>query len=399
MMLKGKNILLGISGGIAAYKTIILASMLIKEGASVQVVMTKNATQFVTPLTFEEITKKKCLVDTFDRNFEYNVQHIAIAKAADIVIVAPATANIIAKLVHGIADDMLTTCILACTCKKILVPAMNTNMYENPITQDNLKRARQYGMEVITPKTGLLACADVGIGKMPEPQELIWHILKELAYTKDMCEENVLISAGPTREAIDPVRFITNHSTGKMGYALAKMCMLRGAKVTLVTGPTQIEAPPFVEVIEIRSAKEMFEEIIKRSTSANIIMKAAAVADYRPAAVQDEKIKKKASDTKLELEHTDDILKYLGEHKTKGQFLCGFAMETQNMLANSREKFKNKNLDMLVANNLKEEGAGFGTDTNVVTILTKDNEVTLEKMSKDKVAMQILDMIQEKRAK
>lgn len=393
MMLKEKNILLGISGGIAAYKSITLASMLMKEGANVQVIMTQNATQFVTPLTFEEITKKKCLVDTFDRNFEYNVQHIEVAKAADCVIVAPATANVIAKLVHGIADDMLTTTILACKCKKILVPAMNTNMYENPITQDNLKRAQGYGMEIVTPKEGLLACGDIGIGKMPEPQELLWYILKELAYTKDMCEDEVLISAGPTREAIDPVRFITNHSTGKMGYALAKICMLRGAKVTLVTGKTPIEPPPFINVVEVVSAKEMFEEVTKRSASANIVVKAAAVADYRPATMQDEKIKKQASDAKLELEQTDDILKYLGEQKTKGQFLCGFAMETQNMLANSRKKFKNKNLDMLVANNLKEEGAGFGVDTNVVTILTKDNEIALEKMSKDEVAMQILNAI------
>lgn len=393
MMLKGKNILLGITGGIAAYKIITLASMLMKEGASVQVIMTKNATQFVTPLTFEEITKKKCLVDTFDRNFEYNVQHIEVAKAADIVMVAPATANVIAKLVHGIADDMLTTTILACTCKKILVPAMNTNMYENPITQDNLELARKYDMEVIAPKEGLLACGDIGIGKMPEPQELMWNILRELAYPKDMCNDEVLISAGPTREAIDPVRFITNHSTGKMGYALAKMCMLRGAKVTLVTGPTAIELPPFVEVIEVMSAKEMFEEVTKHSNSANIIIKAAAVADYRPAVVEDEKIKKQTPATKLELEQTDDILKYLGEHKTKEQFLCGFAMETQNLLENSREKLQKKHLDMLVANNLKEEGAGFGTDTNVVTILTKDSEIALEKMSKDRVAMRILDEI------
>ena len=395
MNLKGKNILLGVSGGIAAYKTITLASMLIKEGASVQVIMTKNATQFVTPLTFEEITKKKCLVDTFDRNFEYNVQHIEVAKAADVVIVAPATANVIAKLVHGIADDMLTTTILACKCKKILVPTMNTNMYENPITQNNLELARKYDMEVIEPKEGMLACKDVGIGKMPEPQELIWYILKELAYPKDMHGEEVLITAGPTRETIDPVRFITNPSTGKMGYALAKICMLRGAKVTLVTGPTAIEPPPFVNVIEVTSAREMFEEVTKHSSSANVIIKSAAVADYRPAVVAEEKIKKKASDTNLELEQTDDILKYLGEQKVKGQFLCGFAMETQNMLENAREKLQKKNLDMLVANNLKEEGAGFGTDTNVVTILTQDKELTLEKMTKEEVAVRILDNIKE----
>jgi phosphopantothenoylcysteine decarboxylase/phosphopantothenate--cysteine ligase, prokaryotic len=396
MNLKGKNILLGVSGGIAAYKTITLASMLIKEGASVQVIMTKNATQFVTPLTFEEITKKKCLVDTFDRNFEYNVQHIEVAKAADVVMVAPASANVIAKLVHGIADDMLTTTILACTCKKILVPAMNTNMYENPITQDNLELARKYDMEVVEPKEGMLACGDVGIGKMPEPQELMWHIFKELAYPKDMLGDKVLITAGPTREAIDPVRFITNYSTGKMGYALAKICMLRGADVTLVTGATAIEVPPFVKVIEVVSAKEMFKEVTKHSRTANIIIKAAAVADYRPVDVADEKIKKKTSDTTLELEQTDDILKYLGEQKAKGQFLCGFAMETQNMLENAREKLQKKNLDMLVANNLKEEGAGFGTDTNVVTILTKDKELTLEKMTKEEVAVRILDNIKER---
>lgn len=394
MMLKGKNVLLGISGGIAAYKSITLASVLIKEGASVQVIMTKNATQFVTPLTFEEITKKKCLVDTFDRNFEYNVQHIEVAKAADVVMVVPATANVIAKLVHGIADDMLTTTILACKCKKILVPAMNTNMYENPITQDNLKLAQKYGMEVVTPKEGMLACGDVGIGKMPEPQELIWHILRELAYPKDMCGEEVLISAGATREALDPVRFITNHSTGKMGYALAKICMLRGAKVTLVTGKTNLTPPPFVNVIQVVSARDMFEEVTKQSAFANIIIKAAAVADYRPAVVQSEKIKKMGSDTKLELEQTDDILKYLGEQKTNTQFLCGFAMETQNLLENAREKLQRKNLDMLVANNLKEEGAGFGTDTNVVTILTPSAEIALEKMSKDEVAFRIINEIQ-----
>ena len=394
MMLKGKNVLLGISGGIAAYKSITLASMLMKEGANVQVIMTKNATQFVTPLTFEEITKKKCLVDTFDRNFEYNVQHIEVAKATDIVMVAPATANVIAKLVHGIADGMLTTTILACKCKKILVPAMNTNMYQNPITQDNLKLAQKYEMEVITPKEGMLACGDVGIGKMPEPQELIWYILQELAYNKDMCGNEVLITAGATQEAIDPVRFITNHSTGKMGYALAKICMLRGAKVTLVTGNTNLTPPPFVHVINVVSAKEMFEEVTKRSVSADIIIKAAAVADYRPAVVQNEKIKKMNSDTSLELEQTDDILKYLGERKTKEQFLCGFAMETQNLLENAREKLQKKNLDMLVANNLREEGAGFGTDTNIVTILTPDNEISLEKMSKDEVAFKIIDEIQ-----
>ena len=394
-MLKGKNILLGISGGIAAYKSVSLASMLMKEGASVQVVMTKNATQFIMPLMLEEITKKKCLVDTFDRNFEYHVQHIAVAKAADIVVVAPATANVIAKIVHGIADDMLTTTILACTCKKVLVPAMNTAMYENPITQDNLELARRYGMEVVTPNSGLLACGDVGLGKMPEPSELMWHILKELAYPKDLKGQKILVTAGPTREAIDPVRFITNHSTGKMGYALAKIAMLRGAEVTLVTGPVAIESPPFVNVIPVATAKEMFKAVKESAKSANIVIKAAAVADYQPANIQTEKIKKKSSETALKLEQTDDILKYLGEHKTSEQFLCGFAMETENLLENSRAKLDQKNLDMLIANNLRDEGAGFGTDTNVVTLLTKSGEVLLEKMSKEMVANEILNKINE----
>ena len=398
-MLTGKTIILGVAGGIAAYKSAMLASLLKKSGANVQVIMTKNAVNFINPITFEELTGRRCLVDTFDRNFEYNVQHIAVAKAADLVIIAPATANVIAKLAHGMADDMLTTTVLACTCHKIIVPAMNTNMYENPLTQDNLKQLETYGMEVVMPASGLLACGDIGRGKMPEPTDLMWHIERELSFAKDMCGKKVLITAGPTQEAIDPVRYITNHSTGRMGYSLAKVCMLRGADVTLVSGTVNIQPPKFVKLVPVVSAKDMFDEVTARSDDMDIIIKAAAVSDYRPVSVSDEKVKKAEGDMMIELEHTDDILKYLGQRKKPGQFLCGFSMETQNMLENSRKKLEQKNLDMIVANNLKEAGAGFGTDTNIVTIITKEKTVDLEIMPKDEVAAAILNEIMEKNAK
>ncbi|MBQ6834515.1 MAG: bifunctional phosphopantothenoylcysteine decarboxylase/phosphopantothenate--cysteine ligase CoaBC [Lachnospiraceae bacterium] len=392
-MLKGKTILLGVTGSIAAYKIANLASALMKLHAEVHVIMTKNATNFINPITFETLTGRKCLVDTFDRNFEFSVEHVSIAKKADVVLVAPASANVIAKLAHGLADDMLTTTILACTCKKIISPAMNTRMYENPITQDNMKICEKYGMEVIKPASGYLACGDTGAGKMPEPEVLLQYILKEVLYKKDLVGKKILVTAGPTREAIDPVRYITNHSTGKMGYAIAKAAAYRGADVTLVTGPTEIDPPMFVNVVPVTSAKDMFDAVTSRSDEMDVIIKAAAVADYRPKVVGTEKTKKKDGDMAIELERTDDILKYLGENKKEGQFLCGFSMETQNMLENSRAKLAKKNLDMIVANNLKVAGAGFGTDTNVVTFIKKDKEVELDIMSKDEVAVHILDEI------
>ena len=392
-MLKGKTILSGVTGSIAAYKIANLASALMKLHAEVHVIMTKNATNFINPITFETLTGRKCLVDTFDRNFEFSVEHVSIAKKADVVLVAPASANVIAKLAHGLADDMLTTTILACTCKKIISPAMNTRMYENPITQDNMKICEKYGMEVIKPASGYLACGDTGAGKMPEPEVLLQYILKEVLYKKDLVGKKILVTAGPTREAIDPVRYITNHSTGKMGYAIAKAAAYRGADVTLVTGPTEIDPPMFVNVVPVTSAKDMFDAVTSRSDEMDVIIKAAAVADYRPKVVGTEKTKKKDGDMAIELERTDDILKYLGENKKEGQFLCGFSMETQNMLENSRAKLAKKNLDMIVANNLKVAGAGFGTDTNVVTFIKKDKEVELDIMSKDEVAVHILDEI------
>lgn len=392
-MLKGKTILLGVTGSIAAYKIANLASALMKLHAEVHVIMTKNATNFINPITFETLTGRKCLVDTFDRNFEFSVEHVSIAKKADVVLVAPASANVIAKLAHGLADDMLTTTVLACTCKKIISPAMNTRMYENPITQDNMKICEKYGMEVIKPASGYLACGDTGAGKMPEPEVLLRYILKEVLYKKDLVGKKILVTAGPTREAIDPVRYITNHSTGKMGYAIAKAAAYRGADVTLVTGPTEIDPPMFVNVVPVTSAKDMFDAVTSRSDEMDVIIKAAAVADYRPKVVGTEKTKKKDGDMAIELERTDDILKYLGENKKEGQFLCGFSMETQNMLENSRAKLAKKNLDMIVANNLKVAGAGFGTDTNVVTFIKKDKEVELDLMSKDTVAIRILDEI------
>lgn len=392
-MLKGKTVLLCISGSIAAYKIAYLASALKKLEADIHVIMTQNATNFISPITFETLTGNKCLVDTFDRNFEFSVEHVSIAKKADVVLVAPTTANVIAKLAHGLADDMLTTTVLACQCKKLISPAMNTRMFENPITQDNLKLCEHYGMEVIAPASGYLACGDTGAGKMPEPEILLQYILREIQYEKDLVGKKILVTAGPTREAIDPVRYITNHSTGKMGYAIAKAAAFRGADVTLVTGPAEAEPPMFVKIVPVESAREMFEAVTSRSGEMDAIIKAAAVADYRPKVVNAEKTKKKDGDMAIEFERTDDILKWLGEHKREGQFLCGFSMETQNMLENSRAKLVKKNLDMIVANNLKVEGAGFGTDTNVVTFIRKEKEVQLEKMPKEEVAVRLLDEI------
>lgn len=392
-MLKGKTALLAVTGSIAAYKIASLASMLVKKGVKVHVLMTQNAVNFINPITFESLTGNKCLVDTFDRNFEFSVEHVALAKAADVVMVAPASANVIAKIAHGIADDMLTTTVLACKCKKILAPAMNTNMYENPILQDNLDICRRYGMEVITPASGYLACGDTGAGKMPEPEVLFEYIVREAGYPKDLAGMKVLVTAGPTREAIDPVRYITNHSTGKMGYAIARAAACRGAEVTLVSGPTDLPAPLFVNTVPVQSAGDMFEAVTSRSGDQDIIIKAAAVADYRPAVVGTEKMKKKDGDLTIGLERTQDILGWLGQHRRADQFLCGFSMETQNMLENSRVKLERKHIDMIVANNLKVEGAGFGTDTNVVTLITADREMELPIMDKGEVAHRLLTEI------
>ena len=392
-MLKGKTVLLGVTGSIAAYKIANLASMLVKLHCNVHVIMTKSATNINHPITFETLTNNRCIVDTFDRNFQFNVEHVSLAKQADVVMIAPASANVMAKLANGLADDMLTTTVLACNCKKIVSPAMNTQMFENPITQDNIKKLEHYGFEVIQPATGMLACRDVGAGKMPEPEVLLQYILKEIAFEKDLLGKNLLVTAGPTQEAIDPVRFITNHSTGKMGYAIAKNAMLRGANVTLVTGPVHIDPPMFVDVVPVKSAADMFEAVTSRADSQDIIIKSAAVADYKPSNVSDEKVKKSDGDLSIPLERTQDILKYLGEHKKAGQFLCGFSMETQNMLENSRAKLQKKNLDMIVANNLKVAGAGFGTDTNIITMITPTEELALDIMSKDDVANAILSYI------
>lgn len=391
-----KTVVLGVTGGIAAYKTASLASMLVKKGYDVQVLMTQNATNFINPIVFETLTKHKCLIDTFDRNFEFSVEHVALSKKADVVMIAPATANVIGKLAHGIADDMLTTTVMACRkCKKIIAPAMNTEMYLNPVVQDNLKILEKYGYEIIKPAEGYLACGDIGAGKMPEPEVLFEYIYKEIAYPKDMIGKRVLITAGPTQEAIDPVRYITNHSSGKMGYAMARVCAARGAEVTLVTGPTNIAKPLFAKVIPITSAKDMYEAVTEEAEQADIVCKAAAVADYRPKHVSEEKVKKSDGSMILEMEKTDDILKYLGEHKKEGQFLCGFSMETQNMIENSRAKLEKKNLDMIAANNLKVEGAGFQGDTNVMTLITKEEEVQLPLLSKEETAARILDKILE----
>ena len=396
-MLTGKTVLLGVSGSIAAYKTAYLASALKKLDADVHVLMTQNATNFINPITFETLTGNKCLVDTFDRNFEFSVEHVSLAKQADVVMIAPASANVIGKLAHGIADDMLTTTVMACKCKKIVAPAMNTRMFENPIVQDNLKILTRYGYEVISPATGYLACGDTGAGKMPEPQELLEYIRQEIEYEKNMQGLKVLVTAGPTQEAIDPVRYITNHSTGKMGYAIAKMAARRGAEVTLVSGQTALEAQQFVDTISVRSARDMFEVVTGRAAEQDIIIKAAAVADYRPKHVSDQKMKKKDGDLVIELERTDDILASLGENRRPGQFLCGFAMETENLLENSRKKLKKKHLDMIVANSLRTEGAGFGGDTNVVTMITESEEISLGKMTKEETALHILDQIMKMR--
>ena len=392
-MLKNKTVLLGVTGSIAAYKIANLASALKKLHADVHVLMTQNATNFINPITFESLTGNKCLVDTFDRNFQFQVEHVSIAKKADVVMIAPASANVIGKIAHGIADDMLTTTVMACKCPIYISPAMNTNMYENPILQDNMKILEKYGYHIITPASGYLACGDTGAGKMPEPETLLQYIIQEIAFEKDLKGKKILITAGPTQEKIDPVRYITNHSSGKMGYALAKRAVLRGAEVTLVSGQVSIAPPPFVKVVSITSAKDMFDAVTAVSDEQDIIIKAAAVADYRPAVVSDEKMKKKDDQMSIELERTDDILKYLGEHKRKGQFLCGFSMETQNMISNSRDKLNKKNLDMIAANNLKVEGAGFKTDTNVLTLITQNEEVSLDMMSKEDAAGVILDKI------
>lgn len=392
-MLKGKTVLLGITGSIAAYKIAYLASALHKLHADVHVLMTENATNFINPITFETLTGNKCLVDTFDRNFQFQVEHVSIAKKADVVMIAPASANVIGKLANGLADDMLTTTVMACRCQKILAPAMNTAMYENPVVQDNIRKLQTYGYEVITPASGYLACGDTGAGKMPEPETLLEYILKEAAFQKDLAGKKLLVTAGPTQEAIDPVRCLTNHSSGKMGYAIAKMAMLRGAEVTLVSGPTAIEPLLFVKVVPVTSARDMFEAVTGLSDEQDIIIKAAAVADYRPKQVSEDKVKKKDDQASIELERTDDILKYLGQHKKQGQFLCGFSMETRDMLRNSRAKLEKKNLDMVAANNLKVEGAGFQGDTNVLTLITQDEEVSLPLMSKEDAALKILDKI------
>lgn len=397
-MLKEKTILLGVTGGIAAYKSASLASRLVKAGAEVRVIMTEHATNFINPITFETLTGHKCITDTFDRNFEFQVEHVSLAKKADVIMVAPATANVIAKLAHGLADDMLTTTILASHAPKLVAPAMNTGMYENPVTQDNLALLKKYGMEVIEPAAGHLACGDEGKGKMPEPEILYEHILRSCACKQDMKGLKVLVTAGPTQEAVDPVRFLTNHSSGRMGYSIAKACMLRGADVTLVTGRTTLTPPLFVDVVPVVSAKDMYDAVISRSDEMDIIIKAAAVADYRPVHVAEEKVKKSDGSFSLELERTDDILKYLGEHKKPGQFLCGFSMETENMLENSRKKLEKKHLDMIAANNLKVPGAGFETTTNIITIITPDSVKELELMSKDDAAFRLLDEILSRRS-
>ncbi|MDE6815689.1 MAG: bifunctional phosphopantothenoylcysteine decarboxylase/phosphopantothenate--cysteine ligase CoaBC [Lachnospiraceae bacterium] len=391
-MLNGKHIVLGVTGSIAAYKIASLASMLVKRKASVTVIMTQNATNFINPITFETLTGNKCLIDTFDRNFQYSVEHVSLAKQADVFLVAPASANVIAKAAHGLADDMLTTTLLACQCPKIFAPAMNTRMYQNPVVQDNMEILRRYGMEVISPAVGYLACGDTGEGKMPEPELLLEFIIKALQ-PKDMTGLKVLVTAGPTMEKIDPVRYISNHSSGKMGYAVARAAMMRGAQVTLVTGKTSLTPPVGVRTVQITSAADMAEAVKACSKEQDIIIKAAAVADYRPKNTADEKLKKKDADLSIELERTEDILGFLGAHKPEGQFLCGFSMETQNMIENSRQKLEKKNLDLIVANNVKEQGAGFGTDTNIVTLLSEKDTLTLPLLSKEEVANRLLDYI------
>ncbi len=394
-MLAGKHIVLGVTGSIAAYKIASLASMLMKQHADVTVIMTKNATNFINPITFESLTGNKCLVDTFDRNFEFQVEHVSLARQTDVFLTAPASANVIAKAAHGIADDMLTTTLLACTCPKIVAPAMNTRMYQNPVVQDNLEILKRYGMEVIDPANGYLACGDTGAGKMPDPEVLYEYIIKALT-PKDMAGRKVLVTAGPTQERLDPVRYISNHSTGKMGYAIARQAMLRGAEVTLVSGKVNLQPPMGVRMVPVVSAADMAQAVKADAQEQDIIIKAAAVADYRPAVTADEKLKKKDDEMNLVLERTEDILAWLGAHRRPGQFLCGFSMETEHMLENSRAKLEKKKIDMIVANNLKQTGAGFGTDTNVVTLLTKEDTLTLPIMSKEEVADRLLTFIMKK---
>lgn len=398
MLLKGKHIILGVSGSIAAYKIASLASMLMKQQADVTVIMTQNATNFINPITFESLTGNKCLVDTFDRNFQHSVEHVSLAKQTDVMLVAPASANVIAKAAHGLGDDMLTTTLLACQCPKIFAPAMNTRMYQNPVVQDNLKILEKYGMEVITPASGYLACGDTGEGKMPEPEALYEAIVKALT-PKDMAGRKVLVTAGPTQERFDPVRYISNHSTGKMGYAIARAAMFRGAEVTLVSGKVTIQPPAGVKVVPVVSAADMAQAVKAVAKEQDIIIKAAAVADYRPAQTADEKMKKKDGELTIALERTEDILAYLGTHRREGQFICGFSMETEHMLENSRMKMEKKNIDMIVANNLRQEGAGFGTDTNVVTLLTKEETLELPILSKEEVADRLLTFILDKQRK
>ena len=395
-MLKGKTIVLGVTGGIACFKAAALASLLVKQHANVQMIMTENATKFVTPLTFEQLTGQKALTDTFDRNFQHSVEHIAVADRADLVLIAPATANIIAKLAHGIADDMLTTTVLACDCPKAIAPAMNTRMYENPVTQDNLAILRRYGWEVAEPASGHLACGAEGKGRLPEPEQLLELCLHAVAREKDLRGKRVLVTAGPTREALDPVRYLTNRSSGRMGYAIAKAAARRGAEVTLVSGPTALPRPGYMEIVEIESAQEMYEAVTSRAPDMDIIIKAAAVADYRPADVAEDKIKKKDGDLSIPLERTLDILAALGQNKREGQFLCGFSMETRDLIENSRKKLTKKNLDMVAANNVKVEGAGFGVETNVLTLITAEGEKELPLMSKDAAADALLDAILER---
>ncbi len=394
-MLAGKHIVLGVTGSIAAYKIASLASMLMKQHADVTVIMTKNATNFINPITFESLTGNKCLVDTFDRNFEFQVEHVSLARQTEVFLTAPASANVIAKAAHGIADDMLTTTLLACTCPKIVAPAMNTRMYQNPVVQDNLEILKRYGMEVIDPANGYLACGDTGAGKMPDPEVLYEYIIKALT-PKDMAGRKVLVTAGPTQEKLDPVRYISNHSTGKMGYAIARRAMLRGAEVTLVSGKVNLQPPMGVRMVPVVSAADMAQAVKADAQEQDIIIKAAAVADYRPAVTADEKLKKKDDEMNLVLERTEDILAWLGAHRRPGQFLCGFSMETEHMLENSRAKLEKKKIDMIVANNLKQTGAGFGTDTNVVTLLTKEDTLTLPIMSKEEVADRLLTFIMKK---
>ncbi|MBQ6393295.1 MAG: bifunctional phosphopantothenoylcysteine decarboxylase/phosphopantothenate--cysteine ligase CoaBC [Eubacterium sp.] len=392
-MLKGKVVVLGVTGSIAAYKIANLASMLVKQHCQVHVIMTQNATNFINPITFETLTGNKCLVDTFDRNFQFHVAHVSLAQKADVILVAPASANVIGKVAGGIADDMLTTTIMACPGKVMFSPAMNVNMYQNPILQRNLATLKEFGYEIIDPAVGYLACGDTGSGKMPEPETLMEYILKEIACEKDLRGKRIMVTAGPTRESIDPVRYITNHSTGKMGYAIAKRAMLRGADVTLISGPTQLKDVPFIRKIDIVTAQDMFEAVRDNLEGQDFLVKAAAVADYTPSTVSDEKVKKKDGDMVIELKRTQDILGYVAEHKKEGQIICGFSMETQNMLANSRKKLEKKKLDIIVANNLKVQGAGFGTDTNVVTLITAEDEISLEIMSKEDVADALLDKL------